>query len=82
MIVTMIDVINDLHRSSCQIRSSLLTVGSVVGWGTDSAMTIGWGWGRTACGRGNNHILANKIANSNLSRCCDGGQVTPKLSAT
>ena len=38
-------------------------------------MTIGWGWGRTACGRGNNHILANKIANSNLARCCDGGQV-------
>jgi len=38
-------------------------------------MTIGWGWGRTACGRGNNHILANKIANSNLDRCCDGGQV-------
>ena len=53
----------------------MLTVGSVVGWGTDSAMTIGWGWGRTACGRGNNHILANKIANSNLARCCDGGQV-------
>eukprot|EP01048_Picozoa_sp_COSAG05_P005142 COSAG05_NODE_298_length_11929_cov_43.811496_1_plen_198_part_00 len=40
-----------------------------------SAMTIGWGWGRTACGRGDNHIRRNKIENSNRARCCDGGQV-------
>lgn len=40
-----------------------------------SAMTIGWGWGRTGCGRGNNSVVANHIVNSNLARCCDGGQV-------
>ena len=40
-----------------------------------SAMTIGWGWGRTACGRGNNHIIANKVMNPNRQRCCDGGEV-------
>jgi hypothetical protein len=40
-----------------------------------SAMTIGWGWDHTACGRGNNHITANQITNSNTARCCDGGQV-------
>ena len=33
------------------------------------------GWGRTGCGRGNNSVVANRIANSNLARCCDGGQV-------
>ena len=42
---------------------------------TYSAMTVGWGWGRTACGRGNNHVLANKIVNPLRARCCDGGEV-------
>lgn len=42
---------------------------------TYSAMTIGWGWGRTACGRGNNKVLANKIVNPLRARCCDGGEV-------
>ena len=42
---------------------------------TYSAMTIGWGWGRTACGRGNNHVLANRIVNPLRARCCDGGEV-------
>lgn len=42
---------------------------------TYSAMTIGWGWGRTACGRGNNHVRANKIVNPLRTRCCDGGEV-------
>ena len=31
--------------------------------------------GRTACGRGNNHVLANKIVNPLRTRCCDGGEV-------
>ena len=33
------------------------------------------GWGRTACRRGNNKVVANKIVNSNLALCCDGGMV-------
>lgn len=42
---------------------------------TYSAMTIGWGWGRTGCRRGNNHIVANRIENPLQARCCDGGEV-------
>merc|ERR1712087_446194 len=26
-----------------------------------SAMTVGWGWGRTGCGRGDNHIIGNYV---------------------
>lgn len=42
---------------------------------TYSAMTVGWGWGRTGCGRGDNHIVGNRIENANMARCCDGGEV-------
>ena len=40
-----------------------------------SSMTIGWGWGREGCGRGNNQIVANLVENPQRERCCDGGLV-------
>ena len=40
-----------------------------------SAMTIGWGWGRTGSGRGNNTIRANRIERPTTVRCCDGGGI-------
>lgn len=40
-----------------------------------SGMTIGWGWGRTGSGRGNNHILANIVERPTTVRCCDGGAI-------
>jgi hypothetical protein len=40
-----------------------------------SGMTIGWGWGREGSGRGDNHIVANKIEHVQTKRCCDGGGI-------
>ena len=39
---------------------------------TDSAACAGWGWGRTGCRRGDNHVVANRIENPLRKRCCDG----------
>lgn len=40
-----------------------------------SSFTLGWGWGREASRRGNNHITGNRILGSQLGRCCDGGGI-------
>ena len=42
---------------------------------TYSAMTIGWGWGRTGSGRGNNVVSRNFIQRPTTARCCDGGGI-------
>jgi hypothetical protein len=40
-----------------------------------SAMTIGWGWGRTAARHGGNVIAGNRVAGAQTQRCCDGGGI-------
>ena len=42
---------------------------------TYSAMTIGWGWGRTGSGRGGNAIVGNRVERPTTVRCCDGGGI-------
>ena len=43
---------------------------------TYSGISLGWGWGHEASGRGNNHVIANHIERVLLSgRCCDGGGI-------
>ena len=40
-----------------------------------NAIALGWGWGRDGSGRGDNHVLANRIDGVGLERCCDLGVI-------